>query len=51
MCITKPIMVCFVSQCIGLTALISASHAGHLEVVKSLLAAGADMEAKDNVSA
>ena len=35
----------------GDTALILASAYGHLEVVNVLLAAGADKEANDNVSA
>ena len=33
----------------GLTALILASQNGRLEVVKALVAAGADVNAKDNV--
>ena len=40
--------MCVVSQ-IGSTALIWASSKGHLEVVKALLAAGTDTEAKDEV--
>ena len=40
--------LCFISQD-GRTALISASEEGHLEVVKAMLAAGADMEAVDEV--
>ena len=35
----------------GFTALISASWKGNLEVVKALLSAGADKEAKDYVGA
>ena len=35
----------------GRTALIGASNSGLLEVVKALLAAGADKDAKSNVSA
>ena len=44
------LLVRFVSQD-GATSLIWASNKGHLEVVKALLAAGSDKEAKDNVSA
>ena len=33
----------------GNTALMKASYNGHLEVVKALVAAGADVNAKDNV--
>ena len=33
----------------GWTALIEASAMGHLEVVKALVAAGADVNVKDNV--
>ena len=40
--------LCVVSQ-IGSTALIWASSKGHLEVVKALDAAGADIQAKDEV--
>ena len=35
----------------GDTALMSATDNGHLEVVKALLASGADKEAKNKVSA
>ena len=40
---------CFVQQA-GSTALIWASKEGHVEVIKALLAAGADKYAKDEVA-